>query len=67
MKYFKIFNESDNHNGFQYVDGLNVDIIPFNDDPNESCVEGGLYFSDVEHICVFFFKLWKVYKGSKYS
>jgi len=53
MKYYKIFNENDNHKGFQYVDGLNIDSIPFNDDPNQSCVEGGFYFSDVEHICEF--------------
>jgi len=55
MKYFKIFNEEDNHNGFQYVDGLNVDSVPFNDDPTKSCVEGGFYFSDTEHICDFLF------------
>jgi hypothetical protein len=53
MKYFKIFNEEDNHNAFQYKDGLNIDSIPFNDDPNKSCVEGGFYFSDAEHICEF--------------
>jgi hypothetical protein len=53
MKYYKIFNESDKHNGFQYVDGLNIDSIPFNDDPNDSCVKGGFYFSDAEHICEF--------------
>jgi hypothetical protein len=52
-KYFKIFNEEDNHHGFQYVDGLNIDSIPFNDNPNKSCVEGGLYFTDAEHICEF--------------
>jgi len=53
MKYFKIFNEEDKHNGFQYVDGLNIDIIPFNDDPTESCAEGGFYFSNADHICEF--------------
>jgi hypothetical protein len=53
MKYFKIFNETDNHNGFQYVDGLNIDDNPYNDDPNKSCVKGGFYFSDAEHICEF--------------
>jgi hypothetical protein len=53
MKYYKIFNEEDKHNGFQYVDGLNVDSVPFNDNPNDSCVEGGFYFSDADHICNF--------------
>jgi hypothetical protein len=53
MKYFKIFNEEDNHKGFQYNDGLNIDSIPFNDDPNKSCVEGGFYFSDGDNICEF--------------
>jgi ankyrin repeat protein len=53
MNYFKIFNESDKHNGFQYVDGLNIDSIPFNDKPYQSYVEGGFYFSDAEYICEF--------------
>jgi len=51
--YFKIFKESDNHKGFQYKDSLNIDSIPFNDNPNDSCVEGGFYFTDGDHICEF--------------
>ena len=43
--YFKITNAKENHHGFQYVDGLNVLIEEFNDDPNDSCCAGGLYFT----------------------
>ena len=47
-KYFKITNATENHNGFQYHDGLNILTEPFVE--NGSCVAGGLYFTDVEHI-----------------
>lgn len=50
-KYFKIFNEEDNHNGFQYQDGLNVDTLPFASEG--SCVQGGFYFSGVGNILKF--------------
>ena len=50
--YFKIFKEDDNHNGFQYQDGLNEDALEFNDS-EESCVPGGLYFTDGKNICEF--------------
>ncbi len=52
MMYFKIFNEEDNHHGFQYKDGLNVDTNPF--DAHGSCVPGGLYFTTIDYICDFF-------------
>jgi hypothetical protein len=52
--YYKITNKRENHRDFQYKDGLNIDIIPFNDNPNESCVPGGLYFTSLEHIIEFF-------------
>ena len=48
--YFKITNAEENHHGFQYMDGLNVLIEEFNDDPNQSCCAGGLYFTDVANI-----------------
>jgi len=51
--YFKITNEKENHNGFQYNDGLNVLKGEFNDDPKASCVAGGFYFTDTEHIFEF--------------
>lgn len=52
-KYFKVLNEKECHNGFQYKTGLNVDTKPFNDNPDKSCCEGGLYFAPVESIFAF--------------
>jgi hypothetical protein len=43
-KFYKITNSEEDHKGFQYKDGLNVDTIQFY--PNEACEAGGLYFSD---------------------
>jgi len=43
MKYYKILNKDENHNGLQYKTGINVDQIPFN--PNGNCEPGGIYFS----------------------
>ena len=51
--YFKIFNEADNHHGFQYNDGLNTDVNEVDPNPENSCVAGGLYFSDENNICEF--------------
>ena len=34
--YFKITNKEENHNGFQYKDGLNVLEGEFNNDSNAS-------------------------------
>jgi len=55
--YFKLFNEEENHHGFQYQDGLNTDTLPFSSNPEDSCVPGGLYFSDAENIMDFMFLL----------
>lgn len=49
-KYYKITNSNENHHGFQYRDGLNILVEPFNDNPNESCCSGGFYFTDIENI-----------------
>ena len=48
--YFKITNEEENHNGFQYADGLNILEEKFNDDPDRFCCEGGFYFTDSVNI-----------------
>ena len=48
--YFKITNAEENHHGYQYVDGLNVLIEDFNDDPDASCCSGGFYFTDATNI-----------------
>ena len=52
--YYKVTNETECHYDFQYKDGLNVLDGPFNDNPLESCCEGGLYFSSKEHIHNFY-------------
>ena len=51
--YYKITNAEENHHGFQYQDGLNILKEKFNDNPNDHCVPGGFYFTDVEHIFEF--------------
>ena len=51
--YYKITNKKENHHGFQYSDGLNILIDEFNNDPNQSCCKGGLYFTDVSNIFEF--------------
>ncbi|AVL94420.1 ankyrin repeat protein [Moumouvirus australiensis] len=51
--YFKITNKEECHHGFQYVDGLNILKGEFNNNPNDSCVSGRLYFSDAKNICKF--------------
>ena len=51
--YFKITNEKENHNGFQYVTGLNVLKEEFNNDHNKSCCAGGLYFTNAANIFEF--------------
>jgi hypothetical protein len=43
MKFYKITNKEENHFGFQYKDGLNIDTLPFN--PSGDCEPGGIYFS----------------------
>ena len=45
--YVKITNNNETHNGFIYHDGLNELLEPFNSDPAQSCVSGGLYFTDI--------------------
>ena len=52
--YYKVTNRKENHRGLQYHDGLVIDPKPFNDNPDESCTEGGIYFSTKEHIHRFF-------------
>src|SRR5579872_48753 len=42
MCFVKLTNEEENHNGFQFEDGLNIDTKEFT--PYGSCNVGGLYF-----------------------
>jgi hypothetical protein len=43
MKYYKILNKEECHNGLQYKDGLNEDLLPFAE--KGSCIAGGIYFA----------------------
>ena len=56
--FVKLTNHSCNHNGMEYEDGLNEDILDFN--PVNKCVAGGLYFCDVDS-----FGRWTYYGGEK--
>ena len=47
-KFVKLTNELENHNGYQFETGLNIDSIPFN--PSGECRPGGIYFCLVEKI-----------------
>jgi hypothetical protein len=49
--YYKITNETENHYGYQYKDGLNVLEEPF--DETLKCGKGGLYFTTSEFIHLF--------------
>jgi hypothetical protein len=51
--YYKITNAEENHFGFQYVTGLNILVGEFNNDPDQSCCKGGLYFTNIENIFYF--------------
>ena len=51
--YYKITNETENHYGYQYKDGLNVLEEPFNEKP--VCRKGGLYFTEYDKINEVFF------------
>ena len=52
--YVKITNKHEIHNGFVYHDGLNELSDPFNDDPTQSCVPGGLYFTYTKNVHKFY-------------
>lgn len=48
--YYKITNKDENHHGFQYTTGLNLLVGEFNDNIDDSCCAGGLYFTSIEHV-----------------
>jgi hypothetical protein len=51
--YLKVIHESKIHYDMEYKLGINEDVLPFNDNPNKSCVEGGLYFTTLEYLPYF--------------
>lgn len=52
--YYKVTKENECHHGYQYKDGLNILADKFNNNPKASCVAGGLYFTDYDHLPEFF-------------
>src|SRR5579872_4098307 len=42
--FVKLTNETETHNDFKFVSGLNIDIHEFN--PTDECNKGGIYFTD---------------------
>jgi len=52
--YWKATNNKENHLGLQYRTGLIIDPKPFNNDPNKSCIPGGIYFTTKKYIHRFF-------------
>jgi len=46
--FYKLTNDEENHNGFQFKDGMNVDNILFN--PTKKCSPGGIYFTEYDKI-----------------
>jgi hypothetical protein len=56
----KLTNQNENHNGFQFKTGLNVDNIPFN--PSGECEPGGIYFCEESLM-----NAWLHYGGKHYG
>lgn len=48
--YYKVTNEQENHNGFQYSTGLNIDTSKFQETGN---IGRGLHFTTLKHITEF--------------
>lgn len=46
--FLKLTNSIENHNGFQYQTGLNIDTVPFN--PLGKCCAGGIYFCSLDKL-----------------
>ena len=53
----KLTNSLENHNGYRFKTGLNIDSIPFN--PDGECQPGGIYFCQLEDL-----HLWLNYSDS---
>src|ERR1700678_1923139 len=51
-KYFKVTNQDEIHHDHKYCTGLNVLSGPFSE--TGTCVPGGLYYTDLEHLSEFF-------------
>ena len=47
VQFVKLTNIDENHNGYQFKDGLNVDTIPFS--TQRDCSPGGIYFCRIDN------------------
>jgi hypothetical protein len=47
-RFIKLTNIVENHNGFRFKTGLNIDDKKFN--PNKECGPGGIYFTDIDNL-----------------
>jgi len=56
MKFYKILNEEENHNGLQYKTGLNIDPLPFN--PSGTCRSGGMYYAQKDILVFLYIGPW---------
>lgn len=54
VTYYKITNKDEIHHGLKYHNGLVIDHQKFDDNPEHSCVAGGIYFTTKEHLHKFF-------------
>lgn len=57
-EFYKLTNESENHNGFQFKTGLNIDTVEFN--PKGRCQQGGIYFTELIYVLK-----WLKYNGKR--
>jgi hypothetical protein len=57
--FYKLTNDIECHNGFQFNDGLNIDHVKF--DPTDECKGGGLYFTELNNVA-----MWITYIHIKY-
>ena len=46
--FVKLTNREENHRGYQFKTGLNIDKLPFN--PKGECQSGGIYFCLLEDL-----------------
>jgi hypothetical protein len=53
LKFYKVLNKYEMHHYYQYNIGLNLLNSQFNDEINEECGPGGLYFTHYENIHLF--------------
>src|SRR5579872_2345629 len=52
-KFVKMTNMDENHNGYKFKDGLNIDTSPFY--PYDECTKGGIYFTDFKKRYTWFY------------